>query len=80
MIRICRSYQEKDQLDKMRERISLLNATIETLRNESTRTGTRMDSSNITEKRGQNKLGDKESISLILEQVRSHIRPFRYYL
>jgi len=70
----------EDQLDKMRERISLLNATIETLRNESTRTGTRMDSSNITEKRGQNKLGDKESISLILEQVRSHIRPFRYYL
>lgn len=58
----------EDQLDKMRERISLLNATIETLRNESTRTGTRMDSSNITEKRGQNKLGDKESISLILEQ------------
>ncbi|EME28405.1 homeobox protein cut-like protein isoform 2 [Galdieria sulphuraria] len=61
----------EDQVDKMRERISLLNATVETLRNESKRTSYQVVDSSVSDKRGT-KMADKESLSLMLEQGNSN--------
>ncbi|GJQ15303.1 hypothetical protein GpartN1_g7094.t1 [Galdieria partita] len=57
----------EDQLDKMRERISLLNATVETLRNESRRTSHQVVDSSVSERR-KTQWAEKESLSLMLEQ------------
>jgi hypothetical protein len=59
-------------MDKMRERISLLNATVETLRNETRTTTHSFIDLPFADKR-RNKFSDTDSLSLMLEQVSGSI-------